>query len=156
MCYSGRVFGAAPDDPVLSQIVCRRCGYDLTGLPDPTHCPECGTQDPAVPYWWAVWLKRGVRRATLRWIWIVGLTMLAARVAVLAVPQFLYVGGYQNGANPNAWWWSFSATYGAGCGVAGAAAFIMLTAMDFWDRAPTGWRVWTAILILALIGGCVY
>src|SRR5881394_3370653 len=76
----------------ITDFTCDACGYPRRGLPDATHCPECGAPPPAIVA--VPGLIAHVRtRAELRWLRTVaaGLVLLlvcwaaALRVA-LVVP----------------------------------------------------------------------
>jgi len=80
-------FGGAPAhaESIANDVVCRKCGYNLRGLPQNGHCPECGTpigvslhgyllrfSDPR----WLLTLRTGINAILVS----VGIALLAAIV----------------------------------------------------------------------------
>jgi hypothetical protein len=45
-------FTKGPSSPFDTGTKCRKCGYNLTGLPEPVRCPECGRQNHELDAEW--------------------------------------------------------------------------------------------------------
>ena len=95
MTLPGPVAGQTPSlsvveagGTIVGDVVCRRCAYNLRGLPVEGRCPECGT--PAGLSTWGdllrfsdpLWLS-GLRRGTALVLWDVLVTILVAIAGVL-------------------------------------------------------------------------